>query len=530
MKKELVFGQECRQKILEGANILTNAVKVTLGVKGRNVLIEKSYGAPRITKDGVTVAKEIDLEDVFQNIGAQAIKEVANKTNDIAGDGTTTSTVLANAIFQEGAKMVAAGLNPMDLKRGIEKAVHVVVEEIKSMSKQTISKMEIEQIATISANGDIEVGKKIAKAIEEVGHSSPVTVKEGNSIETEVEVVKGMSFNNGYLSPYFITDAEKSKAVLENPLILLVNRKMSVLAHLIPFLEEVAKSGRQMLVIADDIEPEILNSLIINKMKGALKVVVVKSPSFGDQRKLIMEDIALLTSGKVLSDEQGLSLENIQQEWLGECKQAIISKDMTVIVDGKGNVDNRCAELKAQVKETTSDYDKEKLNERLAKLSGGVAVLKVGGATETEVKEKKDRVEDALAATRAAIEEGIVPGGGATLLIASKALEKIKTDNEAQKAGVKIIAKALEAPTRQIAENAGVDGSVVVNKILENGTNNFGYDAQNEKYGNMFEFGIIDPTKVTRSALEGASSISALLITSECAIASKKDNINKNKD
>jgi len=525
--KEILFGQSCREKMLKGANILTDAVKTTLGPKGRNVMIEKSYGAPRITKDGVTVAKEVELEDAFQNMGAQAIKEVASKTNDNAGDGTTTSTVLANAIFQEGAKMVAAGLNPMDLKRGIDKAVAVVTEEIKKISKDVGTNYEeIAQVATVSANGDSEIGKKIAEAMKKVGPDSPITVEDGQGLDFTLKVVEGMNFDRGYLSPYFVTDSDKMKAILEKPYILLVDKKLSNLQQILSLLENVAQSGRPLLIIAEDVEGEALAALVVNKLRGGLKVAAVKAPGFGERRKAMLEDIAVLTAGQVISEELGMKVEDVTIEQLGQAKQVIITKDDTTIVDGlgkKGDIDNRCAELKNQIAETKSDYDKEKFQERLAKLSGGVAVLKVGGATETEVKEKRDRVEDALAATRAAVAEGIVPGGGSTLLIASKALEKVKTENEAQKAGVKIVAKALEAPTRQIAENAGVDGSVVVNKILEKGTTNFGYDAQNDKYGNMFEFGIIDPTKVTRSALEGASSVAALLITSECAIVSKKE-------
>jgi len=526
MAKQIIFGAEARAKMLEGIDILANAVKTTLGPKGRNVVIEKSFGAPRITKDGVTVAKEIELSDKIQNIGAQAIKEVASKTNDIAGDGTTTSTVLAQAIFHEGVKAVAAGLNPMDLKRGIDKAVYKAIDEIKNMSKKIGSKEEIAQVGTISANGDSEIGNKIAEAMEKVGANSPITVEEAKGLDFEVDVVEGMNFDRGYLSPYFVTNAEKMTTVFENPYILLFEKKISNLQTMIKILEAVAQSGRPLLIIAEDVEGEALATLVVNKLRGGLKVCAVKAPGFGDRRKAMLEDISILTGGQLISEEKGMKLEDCTLEHLGKAKKVVITKDDTTIVDGAGSSENvkaRCKQIKMQIEETTSDYDKEKLQERLAKLSGGVAILKVGGATEVEVKEKKDRVEDALSATRAAVEEGIVPGGGATLLHISKKLSDIKFDNEAQKAGIKIVIKALESPARQIADNAGVDGSVVVNKILESGDSKMGYDAQEDKYGNMIEFGIIDPTKVARTALEGASSISSLLITTECVITDKKE-------
>ncbi|MFC1659108.1 chaperonin GroEL [Pseudomonadota bacterium] len=525
--KEIKFSADARAKMLTGVNTLADAVKITLGPKGRNVVIEKSFGAPRITKDGVAVAKEIELLDKFENVGAQSIKEVASKTNDVAGDGTTTSTVLAQAIFQEGVKAVAAGLNPMDLKRGIDKAVATVVEEMKKISKEIGTNYEeIAQVATISANGDTEIGKKIAEAMKAIGPESPITVEEAKGLDFEMDIVEGMNFDRGYLSPYFVTNTDKMTAVLENPYILLFDKKLSNLQQILPLLEAVAQSGRPLVIIAEDVEGEALAALVVNKLRGGLKICAVKAPGFGDRRKAMMEDIAVLVKGQVISEELGMKIEEATIDMLGQAKKVVVTKDDTTIVDGAGDkkdIDSRCSEIKAAIEETTSEYDKDKLKERLAKLSGGVAILKVGGATEVEVKEKKDRVEDALAATRAAIEEGIVPGGGSALLLVSKILENVRVKNEAQKAGLKIIAKALEAPTRQIAENAGVDGSVVVNKILESSSKSFGYDAQNEKYGNMIEFGIIDPTKVTRSALEGASSISALLITSECVIVERKE-------
>lgn len=519
--KEIKFSSDARTKILNGVNILADAVKATLGPKGRNVIIEKSFGAPRITKDGVTVAKEIELKDKFENLGAQAIKEVANKTNDVAGDGTTTSTVLAQAISSEGFKAVAAGLNPMDLKRGIDKAVAKAIEEIKKASKKISSRDEIAQVGTISANGDQEIGSKIADAMEKVGANSPITVEEAKGLEFEVEVVEGMNFDRGYLSPYFVTDTEKMNVVLDNPYILIFDKKISTLQPMIKVLEAVAQSGRPLLIIAEDVEGEALAALVVNKLRGGLKVCAVKAPGFGDRRKAILEDIAVLTAGQVISEEIGLKLENVELQNLGRSKRVVITKDDTTIVDGAGSsqdVEARCNNIKKQIEDTTSDYDKEKLQERLAKLSGGVAILKVGGSTEVEVKEKKDRVEDALAATRAAVEEGIVAGGGSTFVHIASKIKNLKGDNEAQNTGIKIIYNALQAPARQIVDNAGLEGSVIINKIMESNNLNFGYDAQKEEYGDMIKFGIVDPTKVARVALEGASSVSSLLLTTECAI------------
>ena len=524
--KDVKFGANARQQMLMGVDILANAVKTTLGPKGRNVVIEKSFGGPRITKDGVTVAKEIELKDKIQNIGAQAIKEVASKTNDIAGDGTTTSTVLAQAIFREGVKSVAAGLNPMDLKRGITKAVDTAIAEVKKVAKKVNGKDEIAQVGTISANGDKEIGEKIAEAMEKIGPNSPITVEEAKGLDFEIEVVEGMNFDRGYLSPYFATNADKMNCELENPYILLVEKKISTLQSILKILEAVAQSGRPLLIIAEDVEGEALAALVVNKLRGGLKVCAVKAPGFGDRRKAMLEDIAILTAGQVISEDLGQKLENVELEQLGKAKKVVITKDDTTIIDGAGEGDNvkaRCSQIKNEIENTSSEYDKEKLQERLAKLSGGVAILKVGGATEMEVKEKKDRVEDALSATRAAIEEGIVAGGGATLVHASKALLNLEADNEAQKAGIQIVYKALQAPAKQIAENAGLDGSVIANKIMENDNPNYGFDAQKEQYGDMINFGIVDPAKVTRIALEGASSISGLLITSECVITEKAD-------
>lgn len=524
--KDVKFGANARQQMLMGVDILANAVKTTLGPKGRNVVIEKSFGGPRITKDGVTVAKEIELKDKIQNIGAQAIKEVASKTNDIAGDGTTTSTVLAQAIFREGVKSVAAGLNPMDLKRGITKAVDTAIAEVKKVAKKVNGKDEIAQVGTISANGDKEIGEKIAEAMEKIGPNSPITVEEAKGLEFEIEVVEGMNFDRGYLSPYFATNADKMNCELENPYILLVEKKISTLQSILKILEAVAQSGRPLLIVAEDVEGEALAALVVNKLRGGLKVCAVKAPGFGDRRKAMLEDIAILTAGQVISEDLGQKLENVELEQLGKAKKVVITKDDTTIIDGAGEGDNvkaRCSQIKNEIENTSSEYDKEKLQERLAKLSGGVAILKVGGATEMEVKEKKDRVEDALSATRAAIEEGIVAGGGATLVHASKALLNLEADNEAQKAGIQIVYKALQAPAKQIAENAGLDGSVIANKIIENDNPNYGFDAQKEQYGDMINFGIVDPAKVTRIALEGASSISGLLITSECVITEKAD-------
>ena len=524
--KDVKFGANARQQMLMGVDILANAVKTTLGPKGRNVVIEKSFGGPRITKDGVTVAKEIELKDKIQNIGAQAIKEVASKTNDIAGDGTTTSTVLAQAIFREGVKSVAAGLNPMDLKRGITKAVDTAIAEVKKVAKKVNGKDEIAQVGTISANGDKEIGEKIAEAMEKIGPNSPITVEEAKGLDFEIEVVEGMNFDRGYLSPYFATNADKMNCELENPYILLVEKKISTLQSILKILEAVAQSGRPLLIVAEDVEGEALAALVVNKLRGGLKVCAVKAPGFGDRRKAMLEDIAILTAGQVISEDLGQKLENVELEQLGKAKKVVITKDDTTIIDGAGEGDAvkaRCIQIKNEIENTSSEYDKEKLQERLAKLSGGVAILKVGGATEMEVKEKKDRVEDALSATRAAIEEGIVAGGGATLVHASKALLNLEADNEAQKAGIQIVYKALQAPAKQIAENAGLDGSVIANKIMENDNPNYGFDAQKEQYGDMINFGIVDPAKVTRIALEGASSISGLLITSECVITEKTD-------
>ncbi len=519
--KEIKFSSDARTRILNGVNVLADAVKATLGPKGRNVIIEKSFGAPRITKDGVTVAKEIELKDKFENLGAQAIKEVASKTNDVAGDGTTTSTVLAQAISSEGFKAVAAGLNPMDLKRGIDKAVAKAIEEIKKASKKISSRDEIAQVGTISANGDQEIGSKIADAMEKVGANSPITVEEAKGLEFEVEVVEGMNFDRGYLSPYFVTDTEKMNVVLDNPYILIFDKKISTLQPMIKVLEAVAQSGRPLLIIAEDVEGEALAALVVNKLRGGLKVCAVKAPGFGDRRKAILEDIAVLTAGQVVSEEIGLKLENVELQNLGKSKRIVVTKDDTTIVDGAGSsqdVEARCNNIRKQIEDTTSDYDKEKLQERLAKLSGGVAILKVGGSTEVEVKEKKDRVEDALAATRAAVEEGIVAGGGSTFVHIASKIKNLKGDNEAQNTGIKIIYNALQAPARQIVDNAGLEGSVIINKIMESNDMNFGYDAQKEEYGDMIKFGIVDPTKVARVALEGASSVSSLLLTTECAI------------
>ncbi len=524
--KEILFGVDARTRILEGVNIIADAVKVTLGPKGRNVVIEKSFGAPRITKDGVTVAKEIELADKFQNLGAQMIKEVASKTNDIAGDGTTTSTVLAQAIVREGVKSVAAGINPMDLKRGIDLAVEALVKEIGKMSKKVINQEEIAQVATISANGDSEVGNKIAEAVQKVGPDSPITVEEAKGLEFEVNVVEGMNFDRGYLSPYFITNAEKMTVEMENPFILLFEKKISNLQPMVPLLEAVVQMGRPLLIIAEDVEGEALAALVVNKLRGGLKIAAVKAPGFGDRRKSIMEDISVLTGGQLISEDLGMKLETVTPAQLGQAKKIIIDKESTTIVDGSGthaDVQARCASIKAQMEETSSDYDREKLQERLAKLSGGVAIIKVGGATEVAVKERKDRVDDALAATRAAMQEGIVAGGGSALLFAGHVLENLKGANDDQTVGVNIVKKVVQAPIRQIAENAGFDGAVVANEVLSKKDAAYGYDAQNNKYGDMFKAGIVDPAKVVRTALEDASSIAGLLITTEAAIIEKKE-------
>ena len=519
--KDVYFSSDARDRMLRGVNTLANAVKVTLGPKGRNVVIEKSFGAPRSTKDGVSVAKEIELADRFENLGAQLIREVASKTNDKAGDGTTTATVLAQAIAVEGLKSVAAGMNPMDLKRGVDKAVIKVIEEIKSTSKKVTTNSEIAQVGTISANGDIEVGEMIAKAMAKVGNEGVITVEEAKSLETELDVVEGMQFDRGYLSPYFITNADKMEVELEEPLILLFEKKVSSLQPLLPVLEAVVQSGRPLLIIAEDVEGEALATLVVNKLRGGLKVAAVKAPGFGDRRKAMLEDIAILTGGELISEDLGIKLENVTLDMLGRAKKVQITKDDTTIVDGVGAkdaIEGRIGQIKRQIEETTSDYDKEKLQERLAKLAGGVAVIRVGGATEVEVKEKKDRVDDALNATRAAVEEGIVPGGGVALLKASKVLDGLKGDNADQDAGVAIVRRALQAPIRQISENAGVEGSIVVGKILENNSPTFGFNAQTEQYVDLVADGVIDPAKVVRTALQDAASVSGLLITTEAAI------------
>ncbi len=519
--KLVQFGPDAREKMLRGVDILANAVKVTLGPKGRNVIIEKSFGAPRTTKDGVTVAKEIELEDKFENMGAQMVREVASKTNDIAGDGTTTATVLAQAIVREGLKSVAAGMNPMDLKRGIDKAVSQVVEAIGKKAKKVKDSAEIAQVGTISANGEREIGEMIAKAMQKVGNEGVITVEEAKSLETELDVVEGMQFDRGYLSPYFITNADKMVAELEDPFILIHEKKLSGLQPLLPVLEAVVQTGKPLLIIAEDIEGEALATLVVNKLRGGLKVAAVKAPGFGDRRKAMLEDIAVLTGGQTISEDLGIKLENVEIGMLGRAKRVTITKDDTTIVDGSGKkkeIEARVGQIKAQIEETTSDYDKEKLQERLAKLAGGVAVIKVGGATEVEVKERKDRVDDALNATRAAVEEGVVPGGGVMLLKAALGVT-VKGDNADQDAGIAIVRRALSAPIRQIAENAGVEGSIVVGKVSESKSANFGYDAQNDEYGDMLEKGIIDPAKVVRTALQDAASIASLLITTEAAVA-----------
>ena len=522
--KDLKFGTDSRDRMLRGVNTLANAVKVTLGPKGRNVVIDKSYGAPRITKDGVTVAKEIQLSDPFENMGAQLVKDVASRTNDEAGDGTTTATVLAQAIVKEGMKSVAAGMNPMDLKRGIDKAVTAVVAEVKSMSRPVGDTAEIAKVGSISANGEAAIGQQIADAMAKVGNEGVITVEENKGLETETEVVEGMQFDRGYLSPYFVTDPTKMTANLEDCVILLHEKKLTSLAPMVPLLEAVMQADKQLLVIAEDIDGEALATLVVNKLRGGLKVAGVKAPGFGDRRKAMLEDLAILTGGQVISEELGIKLESVTMDMLGDAKKITITKDTTTVIDGAGDKDAiaaRVTQTRAQIEETTSDYDKEKLQERLAKLAGGVAVIKVGGATEIEVKERKDRVDDALNATRAAVEEGVVPGGGVALVHAGKVLEDLKGDNADQAAGIAIIRKALQAPLRQIAENAGVDGSVVAGKIVENSSKTFGYDAQSEQYGDMLKAGVIDPTKVVRIALEYAASVAGLLITTEAMVADK---------
>ncbi|WP_375204520.1 chaperonin GroEL [Hyphococcus sp.] len=520
--KEVKFDVEARDKMLRGVDILANAVKVTLGPKGRNVVIDKSFGAPRTTKDGVTVAKEIELEDKFENMGAQMVREVASKTNDEAGDGTTTATVLAQAIVKEGAKAVAAGMNPMDLKRGVDLAVAKVVEEIKARSTKIASSSEIAQVGTISANGEKEIGEMIAQAMDKVGNEGVITVEEAKSLETELEVVEGMQFDRGYLSPYFITNADKMVAELEDPYILLHEKKLSNLQSMLPLLESVVQSSRPLLIIAEDVEGEALATLVVNKLRGGLKIAAVKAPGFGDRRKAMLEDIAILTGGQVISEDLGIKLENVTLDMLGTAKKVSINKDDTTIVDGAGekaDIEARTSQIRKQIEETTSDYDREKLQERLAKLAGGVAVIKVGGATEVEVKERKDRVDDALNATRAAVEEGIVPGGGTALLYASKALDGVKGENADQDAGINIVRRAVQAPIRQIVKNAGGEGSIVVGKLLEQDDFKFGFNAQTDQYGDLIATGIVDPAKVVRTALQDAASVAGLLITTEAMVA-----------
>lgn len=522
--KDVKFGTDSRDRMLKGINTLANAVKVTLGPKGRNVVIDKSYGAPRITKDGVTVAKAIELSDPFENMGAQLVKDVASRTNDEAGDGTTTATVLAQAIVKEGMKAVAAGMNPMDLKRGIDKAVAAVVTEVKAMSRPVGDTAEIAKVGTISANGEAAIGQQIADAMAKVGNEGVITVEENKGLETETEVVEGMQFDRGYLSPYFVTDPAKMTADLEDCVILLHEKKLTSLAPMVPLLEAVMKADKQLLVIAEDVDGEALATLVVNKLRGGLKVAGVKAPGFGDRRKAMLQDLAILTGGQVISEELGIKLENVTMDMLGDAKKISITKDTTTVIDGAGDkaaIAARVTQIRAQIEDTSSDYDKEKLQERLAKLAGGVAIIKVGGATEIEVKERKDRVDDALNATRAAVEEGVVPGGGVALVHAGKVLGELKGDNADQVAGIAIIRKALQAPLRQIAENAGVDGSVVAGKIIENTSKTFGYDAQSEQYGDMLKAGVLDPTKVVRIALEYAASVAGLLITTEAMIADK---------
>ncbi len=522
--KDVKFGTDSRDRMLNGINTLANAVKVTLGPKGRNVVIDKAYGAPRITKDGVTVAKEIELADPFENMGAQLIKDVASRTNDEAGDGTTTATVLAQAIVTEGMKAVAAGMNPMDLKRGIDKAVAAVVAEVKAMSRPVGDTSEIAKVGTISANGEAAIGQQIADAMAKVGNEGVITVEENKGLETETDVVEGMQFDRGYLSPYFVTDATKMMVALEDCVILIHEKKLTSLAPLVPLLEAVMEADKPLLVIAEDISGEALATLVVNKLRGGLKVAGVKAPGFGDRRKAMLEDLAILTGGQVISEELGMKLESVTMDMLGRAKKVTITKDTTTVIEGAGDkaaIAARVTQIRAQIEETTSDYDREKLQERLAKLAGGIAVIKVGGATEIEVKERKDRVDDALNATRAAVQEGVVPGGGVALVHAGKVLLGLEGDNPDQTAGIAIIRKALQAPLRQIAENAGVDGSVVAGKVLESNSKAFGYDAQSESYGDMLKAGVIDPTKVVRIALEYAASIAGLLVTTEAMVANK---------
>jgi chaperonin GroEL len=524
--KEVKFHSDARERMLRGVDILANAVKVTLGPKGRNVVLDKSFGAPRITKDGVTVAKEIELADKFENMGAQMVKEVASKTSDQAGDGTTTATVLAQAIVREGHKAVAAGLNPMDLKRGIDLAVEAVVADVKSRSKKIATNEEIAQVGTISANGEREIGEMIARAMQKVGNEGVITVEEAKSLETELDVVEGMQFDRGYLSPYFVTNAEKMVAELENPYILIHEKKLSGLQAMLPVLESVVQSGRPLLIVAEDVEGEALATLVVNKLRGGLKVAAVKAPGFGDRRKAMLEDIAILTGGQVISEDLGIKLENVTLDMLGQAKKVRVEKENTTIIDGggkKADIEGRCTQIRQQVEETTSDYDREKLQERLAKLAGGVAVIRVGGSTEVEVKERKDRVDDAMHATRAAVEEGIVPGGGVALLYAIKALDKLTPANPDQKVGIDIVRKALQWPARQIAENSGTDGSIIVGKLLDSKDVNYGYDAQKGEFTDLVQAGIIDPTKVVRHALQDAASVAGLLITTEAMVAEKPE-------
>ena len=524
--KEVRFETDARTRMLHGIDILANAVKITLGPKGRNVVLDKAFGAPRITKDGVTVAKEIELEDKFENMGAQMVREVASKTNDDAGDGTTTATVLAQSIVREGMKAVAAGMNPMDLKRGIDLAVEAVVKNVQSRSKKVKTEEEIGQVGTISANGEREIGEMISEAMQKVGQEGVITVEEAKSTATELDVVEGMQFDRGYISPYFITNAEKMVAELENPFILLHEKKLSGLQSMLPLLEAVVQSGRPLLIVAEDIEGEALATLVVNRLRGGLKVAAVKAPGFGDRRKAMLEDIAILTGGQVISEDLGIKLENVTLDMLGNAKKISITKEETTIVEGsgkKGDISGRCNQIRAQVEETSSDYDREKLQERLAKLAGGVAVIRVGGATEVEVKEKRDRVEDAMNSTRAAVEEGIVPGGGVALLQATSALAKIKLENTDQQTGIDIVRRAIQSPVRQIAENAGVEGSIVVGKLLESKALNFGFDAATGKYTDLVKAGIIDPTKVVRATIQDAASVAGLLITTEAMVAEKPE-------
>ena len=524
--KEVKFDTDARSKMLSGVAILNNAVRVTLGPKGRNVVLDKSFGAPKITKDGVTVAKEIELGDKFENMGAQMVREVASKTNDLAGDGTTTATVLAASIVREGAKAVAAGMNPMDLKRGVDLSVTAVVSDLEARSTQVSTSEQIEQVGTISANGDAEIGKMLSEAMQKVGNEGVITVEEAKSLETELDVVEGMQFDRGYLSPYFITDSEKMRVQLEDPYILIHEKKLSNLQALLPVLESAVQSSRPLLIIAEDVEGEALATLVVNKLRGGLKVAAVKAPGFGDRRKAMLEDIAILTEGQVISEDIGIKLENVTLEMLGTAKRVVIEKENTTIVDGSGSkeqIQGRCSQIRAQIEETSSDYDREKLQERLAKLAGGVAVIRVGGATEVEVKERKDRVDDAMNATRAAVEEGIVPGGGLALLRALKALDNVTPANDDQRYGVEIVRRAIQTPAKQIVENAGVDGAVIVGKLLETDEANYGYDAQANEYGDLVSRGIIDPAKVVRCALQDAASVAGLLITTEAMVAEKPE-------